>query len=203
MGHGHRWLVCKTHATLTERYLCQRHYAERITGVRVRCCPGLAPGPGDNGRVIDPILQQAPVASPESNALGESEVDRFDRAFDRAAGAPLTKNNAVRLLLDARENFPAWLAAIAAARHYVLFESYIIADDGVGHEFIEALAAKAREGVRVCVVYDWLGSTSSARRGSRCARRAPTSAASILRAWRARSHGSRATTANRSVSGDN
>ena len=90
-------------------------------------------------------------------------MDRFDRAFDRAAGAPLTKNNAVHLLLDARENFPAWLAAIAAAKRYVLFESYIIADDGVGHEFIEALAAKAREGVRVCVVYDWLGSTKFSR----------------------------------------
>ena len=127
-------------------------------------------------------------------------MDRFDRAFDRAAGAPLTKNNAVQLLLDARENFPAWLAAIAAAKRYVLFESYIIADDGVGHEFIEALAAKAREGVRVCVVYDWLGSTKFSRRGSRCARRAPTCAASIRRASRARSRGSRATTASRSWS---
>ena len=90
---------------------------------------------------------------------GESEADRFDRAFERAAGAPLTENNSVRLLIDSRENFPAWLAAIEAAQHYILFESYIIADDDVGHEFIKALAAKAQQGVRVCVVYDWLGST--------------------------------------------
>ena len=89
-----------------------------------------------------------------------SDADRFDRAFERAAsGAALTMRNSVKLLLDARENFPAWLASIAAAKHYILFESYIIADDGVGHQFIEALAERARSGVRVCVVYDWLGST--------------------------------------------
>lgn len=88
-----------------------------------------------------------------------SPAERFDRAFDRAAGAPLTKHNAVRLLLDAHENYPAWLAAIAAARRYIFFESYIVADDAVGHRFIEALTHKARDGVRVCVVYDWLGST--------------------------------------------
>jgi len=88
-----------------------------------------------------------------------SDSDRFDRAFERAAGAPLTKKNSVKLLLDARENFPAWLASIAAARHYILFESYIIADDGVGRQFIDALAERARAGVRIRVVYDWLGST--------------------------------------------
>jgi cardiolipin synthase len=94
--------------------------------------------------------------------LGEaaSDADRFDRAFERAAsGATITKRNSVKLLLDARENFPAWLTSIAAAKHYILFESYIIADDGVGHQFIDALAERAKAGVRVCVVYDWLGST--------------------------------------------
>ncbi|MET0442925.1 MAG: phospholipase D-like domain-containing protein, partial [Casimicrobiaceae bacterium] len=69
----------------------------------------------------------------------------------------------MKLLLDARENFPAWLASIAAAKEYILFESYIIADDGVGHQFIDALAERASKGVRVCVVYDWLGSTKFRR----------------------------------------
>ena len=90
-----------------------------------------------------------------------ADADRFDHAFARAAGAALTQRNAVRLLLDAKENFPAWLAAIRAARHFVLFESYIIADDGVGRVFVQALAERARAGVRVYVVYDWLGSTKS------------------------------------------
>src|SRR5207253_2175043 len=80
-----------------------------------------------------------------------------DQAFSRAAGAPLVHGNAVRLLRDARENYPAWLSAIAAARESIHFESYIVHDDEVGRRFSEALVARAREGVRVRVIYDWLG----------------------------------------------
>src|SRR5712691_7491798 len=42
-----------------------------------------------------------------------------DQAFSRAAGAPLVHGNAVRLLKDARENYPAWLAAIGDARESI------------------------------------------------------------------------------------
>ncbi len=87
--------------------------------------------------------------------------DRFDRAFARAAGAEPTTGNAVRLLIDSHGNFPVWLAAIEAAQSYVLFESYLIVDDSVGRRFAEVLAARARAGVRVCVLYDWLGSTKT------------------------------------------
>ena len=109
----------------------------------------------DNVPSMNPEIARAPAVA----AAPSADVDRFDRAFERAAGAALTNGNSVRLLLDARENFPAWLAAIRAAQRFILFESYIIADDRVGHQFMEALAQKARDGVRVCLVYDWLGST--------------------------------------------
>ena len=81
-----------------------------------------------------------------------------DRAFARAAGSLPIDGNAVRLLQDAAENYPAWLAAIQEAEHLILFENYIVDDDVVGREFAEALAAKARAGVDVRIVYDWLGS---------------------------------------------
>lgn len=81
----------------------------------------------------------------------------FDQAFSRAAGAHNIAGNDVQLLVDAAENYPAWLNAIAAARRNVDFESYILRDDAAGHEFAVALTTKAREGVRVRVLYDWLG----------------------------------------------
>ena len=112
------------------------------------------------GAVMHPNAIRTPVAA-AANGIAVADADRFDRAFARAAGAALTERNAVRLLLDAKENFPAWLDAIRAAQRYVLFESYIIADDGVGRAFVQALADRARAGVRVYVVYDWLGSTKS------------------------------------------
>ncbi|HJR08426.1 MAG TPA: phospholipase D-like domain-containing protein, partial [Pyrinomonadaceae bacterium] len=80
-----------------------------------------------------------------------------DQAFSRAAGAPLIGGNSVRLLKDARENYPAWLAAIGAAKLHVHFESYIIHEDDAGERFADALIAKAREGVRVRLIYDWMG----------------------------------------------
>ena len=80
-----------------------------------------------------------------------------ERAFSRAAGAPLVAGNSVRLLIDAAQNYPAWLTAIASARDHVHFESYIIHGDRTGEEFADALIAKAKEGVRVRLIYDWLG----------------------------------------------
>lgn len=87
-----------------------------------------------------------------------------DRAFSRAAGAPLIGGNHVRLLKDARENYPAWLEAIHAARHHVHFESYIIHEDEIGWEFADALIAKARQGVAVRLIYDWMGGFRTASR---------------------------------------
>jgi cardiolipin synthase len=83
-----------------------------------------------------------------------------DQTFARAAGAPLIAGNSVRVLKDARENYPAWLEAIASAERTIHFETYIIHRDEVGLQFAEALARKARQGVRVRLLYDWLGSFS-------------------------------------------
>jgi len=80
-----------------------------------------------------------------------------NQAFSRAAGAPLIEGNHVRLLKDARENYPAWLEAISAAQNHVHFESYIIHEDDAGWMFADALVAKAREGVHVRLIYDWMG----------------------------------------------
>lgn len=86
-----------------------------------------------------------------------------EQALSRAAGAPLSTGNRVDLLIDARANFDAWLEAIASARHNILFGNYIFRDDEVGRAFIAALAERAREGVKVCVVHDWMGCLGQSR----------------------------------------
>src|SRR5258705_12005183 len=80
-----------------------------------------------------------------------------DQAFSRTAGAPLVGGNAIRLLKDAGENYPAWLAAIRSAERSIFFESYIVGNDQTGREFRDALIERARAGVRVRVLHDWLG----------------------------------------------
>lgn len=80
-----------------------------------------------------------------------------DQLFSRVAGADRVQGNTLRLLRDGAENYPAWLEAIAEATQFVHFENYIIRDDAVGQQFAEALMAKARAGVPVRVLYDWMG----------------------------------------------
>ena len=79
------------------------------------------------------------------------------RRFHARGGAPLVHGNSIRLLKDASENYPAWLEAIRSAEKNVYFENYIIRDDAIGQRFADALIAKAKEGVRVRLLYDWLG----------------------------------------------
>ncbi|HET6912763.1 MAG TPA: phospholipase D-like domain-containing protein [Rhodanobacteraceae bacterium] len=80
-----------------------------------------------------------------------------EQALSRAAGAPLSCGNAIELLIDARANFDAWLAAIRSARRSIFLANYIIRADTIGHEFLEALCERARAGVHVFVMRDWLG----------------------------------------------
>jgi cardiolipin synthase len=102
----------------------------------------------------------------KDESLERSPARRIvEQAYARATGAPLIGGNGVRLLKDAEENYPAWLEAIGAARRTIHFESFIIHEDEVGREFAEALCKKAREGVRVRLIYDWLGAIGKTSRG--------------------------------------
>jgi len=87
-----------------------------------------------------------------------------EQALSRAAGAPLVPGNRLRLLRDATEGYPAWLAAIEGARRSIHMESYILAADAVGRRFAEALVAAVRRGVQVRILYDWLGDRGEAGR---------------------------------------
>jgi cardiolipin synthase len=92
---------------------------------------------------------------PQRDDAGERSL--MDQAFSRAAGARRVEGNHLRLLRDATENYPAWLDAISAAERYVCFENYIIRPDTSGGRLADALMAKARDGVSVRLLYDWLG----------------------------------------------
>jgi cardiolipin synthase len=79
-------------------------------------------------------------------------------ATARAAAAAASDGAAVRLLDGGREAYPAMLSAIRTARADVFLEVYAFSPEGIGAEFIAALSAAARRGVRVRVVIDAWGS---------------------------------------------
>jgi cardiolipin synthase A/B len=98
---------------------------------------------------------------PDTSATPQCDVipirGMAEQIFSRTVGVSLVTGNSVRLLKDGKENYPAWLEAIGAAERYIHFESYIMQDDETGRRFGELLAAKARQGVKVRIIYDWLG----------------------------------------------
>lgn len=83
------------------------------------------------------------------------------RAIDRAAAARPIPGNRVVLLQDGPAAYGAMLALIEGATRFIHFENYIIRDDATGWRFAEALAARARAGLPVRVLYDWLGSIAT------------------------------------------
>jgi cardiolipin synthase len=101
------------------------------------------------------------IAPPPGAAIDRNMVEH---AFARAAGASLVSGNDVRVLLDGEENFAAWRAAIDGAQRTILFENYIIEEDEVGSAFAQALADRARAGVKVRLITDWVGSLGVASR---------------------------------------
>ena len=112
------------------------------------------------------LTMRTKTAEPHTTDLGLPPLskDLIDESFERVAGAKKIFGTDVRLLIDAAENYPAWLAAINSARRYILFESYIIHDDDQGEMFADALIAKAAAGVDVKLIYDWLGGFGKTRR---------------------------------------
>jgi cardiolipin synthase len=92
---------------------------------------------------------------PEARAVSE----RARLAAARYVEDPreLAGGNAVRLLRNGAETFPAWLEAIEAARVRISLEMYIFSDDAIGRKFADALIAAARRGVEVRLIYDFVG----------------------------------------------
>ncbi|MBI3181502.1 MAG: cardiolipin synthase B [Myxococcales bacterium] len=75
----------------------------------------------------------------------------------------LWPGNRCQLLRDGVEAYPSMLEAIRSARRFIRLETYMFIDDAVGELFGRALAGAAERGVRVTVLYDWLGSWVSGR----------------------------------------
>lgn len=99
-------------------------------------------------------------------------ADGVARGLDRAGGCRPIPGNALVHHPDAPRALDAMLEAVAGARRVVHFENYIIRDDRTGRRFADALAARARAGVRVRVLYDALGSRATSRRYWSALRRA-------------------------------
>jgi len=99
--------------------------------------------------------ESSPNAAPAADDH-EHAIESIDH-LSRLVGTPARPAPDVRILRDGDDAFPAMFEAIAAARSEVLFENFIFAGDATGRRFSDALAAAARRGVEVRVLFDPIG----------------------------------------------
>lgn len=71
--------------------------------------------------------------------------------------SPFTLNNRSRVLKNGGETFREMMNELSKAKHHIHFQFYIIRHDATGNQFKQVLMDKARQGVKVRVIYDWVG----------------------------------------------
>jgi cardiolipin synthase A/B len=83
---------------------------------------------------------------------------QFRHELGTLLGPPILDGNVSVNLENGNEIFPEMLDAIRGARHTITFETYIYWSGEIGETFSQALAERARAGVKVHVLMDWVGS---------------------------------------------
>ena len=86
------------------------------------------------------------------------EDPQFRRSMGVLLGPPILEGNKVEALLNGDEIFSSMLKEIRGAKHTITFETYIYWSETIGKEFSDALIERARAGVKVHVMLDFIGS---------------------------------------------
>ncbi|MFJ1729887.1 phosphatidylserine/phosphatidylglycerophosphate/cardiolipin synthase family protein [Streptomyces sp. NPDC088254] len=110
--------------------------------------------------------ENAPVVSTseagESGDTGRSDFDeraaRIRRRLERLIGIAATEGNALVVLRNGDEIFPAMLESIRSAEHTVDMMTFVYWKGDIARQFARALSERARAGVRVRLLLDGFGS---------------------------------------------
>ncbi|MGJ7496483.1 phospholipase D-like domain-containing protein [Variovorax sp. RT4R15] len=84
---------------------------------------------------------------------------QYQRALGVLLGPPILQGNRFEALHNGDQIFPPMLAAIRSAKQSITFETYIYWSGEIGKSFADALSERARAGVKVHVLLDWVGSS--------------------------------------------
>jgi len=82
---------------------------------------------------------------------------QFVRSMDTLLGPAILSGNRVTALVNGDQIFPAMLDAIRGATRTITFETFIYWSGSIGKAFADALTDRARAGVKVHVLLDWVG----------------------------------------------
>lgn len=96
----------------------------------------------------------------DSNSLENKDIIKMNF---RNAKSLYTQMNDVKLYFDGKDKFNDLFEEIRNAEKFIHMEYYIVQSDNLGHELIELLTQKAKEGVEVKFLFDAMGSNKLGR----------------------------------------
>lgn len=99
----------------------------------------------------------------EHSRLNADQIRKI-RLAHNLCHAHLDRNNSVEIFTDGRSKFNRLKEDIKNAANFIFIQYYIYSDDRLGNEITDLLAEKVRQGVRVKVLYDHVGSFSTRNR---------------------------------------
>ena len=108
-------------------------------------------------------LSNVELSRTNEDLLAKHDYKGFEQTFAWAtsiSGLPLQSGNALQLFVNSTAVYDAMNQDIQSAKSFILVQFYQIQADPVGFAFLDLLAQKAQEGVKVYVLFDGLGSFS-------------------------------------------
>ncbi|HUR83207.1 MAG TPA: cardiolipin synthase [Thermoanaerobaculia bacterium] len=110
------------------------------------------------GRTALPVVRRRiPMRYHMRHQFGVRDL-AFLQTMHALTGTAMSEHNKVEVLKNGVRIFPSMLSAIRGAKRTINLEFYIYWDGAIGRQFAEALAERARAGVKVNVVLDAVGS---------------------------------------------
>lgn len=107
------------------------------------------------------------IASIQKDAIKDKALFEDDESFVKrrlislilnSAKAPFTINNKSTVLTNGTETYDAIMESLNSAENHIHLEYFIIKNDHIGNKVKKVLIEKARQGVKVRVIYDSVGS---------------------------------------------
>lgn len=101
---------------------------------------------------------------PVKNLLDENTAELTDahlkliKLLNKSNETTVFQHNKIEILANGADTFKSMFDAIRSAKEHIHIEFFIFEDDRISNELKELLIEKSRQGVRVRMIYDYLGS---------------------------------------------
>lgn len=109
-------------------------------------------------QISNPATRRPSLVARDTRVSSDAAWEEVARLARRFGAFPAKSGNRVVFYYEGAPAFEAKMQAIRKATHHIHLEYFIYQPDETGRQLLELLAAKAREGVEVRLLYDAMGS---------------------------------------------